>query len=327
LHNEMSMFRYDVCIDLGSSSHPCVDSDFESLMAPEAIGDVVNYLDQKKQGFVLRDIVNPRVAAHLWVFEQRHAHDDVTRVTDLHEALSKERLGGIDPEQLYQLQTPWCVELTWPKSGAAECYDAYFTPVDEQFGINMALHDSAKVMSEYAFEPIPQIDSFVLVERLKTVLSNTLPEFMVPEEFVVLESLPLTPNGKIDRKALPKPDKRQRVVEVDFVAPEGDIEQTIAAVLQEMLNLEKIGTRDNFSDLGANSLLMVQANSHLSRQLGRKVPLVSMYRYPTVVSLAEYLSGDVDGTEGLEKGQQRGEKRKQAQKRNSKRRLSNRKAN
>ena len=327
LHNEMSIFRYDVCIDLGSSSHPCVDSDFESLMAPQAIGDVVNYLDHKKQGFVLRDIVNPRVAAHLWAFEQRHAHDDVTRVTDLHEALSKERLGGIDPEQLYQLQTPWRVELTWSKSGAAECYDAYFTPVDEQFGINMALHDSAKVMSEYAFEPIPQIDSFALVERLKTVLSNALPEFMVPEEFVVLESLPLTPNGKIDRKALPKPDKRQRVVEVQFVAPEGDIEQTIAAVLQEMLNLEKIGTRDNFSDLGANSLLMVQANSHLSRQLGRKVPLVSMYRYPTVVSLAEYLSGDVDGTEGLEKGQQRGEKRKQAQKRNSKRRLSNRKAN
>ena len=135
---------------------------------------------------------------------------------------------------------------------------------------------------------------------------------MVPSEFIILESMPLTPNGKINRKALPKPEKRQRVVEEEFVAPESDIEQTIATVFQEMLNLEKIGTKDNFFSLGANSLLIAQANNRLSQRLEKNVSLVAMYRFPTIEKLAEHLSGKSDNQKSAKAGADRAEKRKAA---------------
>jgi hypothetical protein len=114
---------------------------------------------------------------------------------------------------------------------------------------------------------------------------------MVPSAFVTLDVLPLTPNGKIDRKALPRPS--QAIVAPTneaYVAPSNATEETIAGVWKSLLGIERVGMRDNIFDLGANSLLTVQANQRLSSLLDRKIALVSMFRYPTVEALAAHLS-------------------------------------
>jgi hypothetical protein len=115
---------------------------------------------------------------------------------------------------------------------------------------------------------------------------------MIPPTFVVIDALPLTPNGKIDRKALPDPEVKATVPAAEYVAPTTDLERVIAEVWQELLAVDRVSRQGNIFDLGANSLLTMQANNRLSAVLGRRVSLVSMFKYPTVASLAAHLAGD-----------------------------------
>jgi hypothetical protein len=137
---------------------------------------------------------------------------------------------------------------------------------------------------------------------------------MVPSAFVRLAAFPLTPNGKIDRKALPAPERSEPRASEAFAPPSSDLEEQIAATWQAVLNLERVGRDDNIFDLGANSLLTVQANNRLSAQLGRKVSLVSMFRFPTVATLAAHLGSDAQAPNEIsqKRKEEREDKRKDA---------------
>jgi acyl carrier protein len=111
---------------------------------------------------------------------------------------------------------------------------------------------------------------------------------MVPSAFVVLDALPLTPNGKIDRRALPEPE-RARSESRTQEPPKNDIERGVVRVLQELIGGGEVGVDDNFFDLGANSLMMVQASVRLRALLGQPVPLVRMFQHPTARQLAAAL--------------------------------------
>ena len=152
-------------------------------------------------------------------------------------------------------------------------------------------------------------DAKTLAPELRAHLRSTLPDHMVPTAFVLLDALPRTPNGKIDRNALPAPD-RSRVEDAEtLVAAEGDLEETIATIWQDILSLDAVGVETNLFDLGANSLMMVRASSRLGEALGRKVSLVEMFGYPTVRSLAAHLGagdGDERGRAHPEPGPRRG---------------------
>ncbi|HEX6292026.1 MAG TPA: amino acid adenylation domain-containing protein [Herpetosiphonaceae bacterium] len=126
--------------------------------------------------------------------------------------------------------------------------------------------------------------------ELRTYVRQRLPDYMVPNTFVVLDTLPLTPNGKLDRSALPVPDTARPALEAAFVAPRTEVERTIAAVWQALLNIEQIGLHDNFFDLGGHSLLVVQAHSQLSTIFNCAIAMVDLFKYPTVSALAEHLS-------------------------------------
>ena len=129
-----------------------------------------------------------------------------------------------------------------------------------------------------------------LIPDLRSRLRDTLPQFMVPSAFVMLDALPRTPNGKIDRQALPEPD-RQRQDGAAVVAPTNETEQAIVSMWQDLLSLDTVGVETNVFDLGANSLMMVKANTRLKQLLNRPVTLVEMFQFPTVRSLAQFLSG------------------------------------
>jgi hypothetical protein len=124
--------------------------------------------------------------------------------------------------------------------------------------------------------------------ELTTILARTLPDYMVPSDFVWLEALPLTPNGKIDRRALPDPAVKHAAKEND-VAPLGDLEEQIASVWRQVLKVAEVGRNDNFFKLGGNSVLIVAARSLLLGRVG-DVSLVDLFRYPTVTTLAAALT-------------------------------------
>jgi natural product biosynthesis luciferase-like monooxygenase protein len=138
---------------------------------------------------------------------------------------------------------------------------------------------------------VPHAGEGAKVVELRSYLRDRLPDYMVPSAFIAMDRLPLTPNGKVDRKALPAPDQARRDLETAYMAPQDDAERTIAAVWQEVLRLEQVGTHDNFFDLGGNSLLMAQVSTKLRSALGRDISLVDLFRYPTVHALAKSLEG------------------------------------
>jgi acyl-CoA synthetase (AMP-forming)/AMP-acid ligase II/acyl carrier protein len=123
--------------------------------------------------------------------------------------------------------------------------------------------------------------------RIREALRAVLPEHMVPADLVVLPTLPLTPNGKLDRSALPAPE---RAPQASYAAPRGALEQSLAAIWHELLGIPRVSRSDNFFDLGGHSLLMVQLRTQLQERLGRDVPILDLFRFPTVSALARLLN-------------------------------------
>nr|AIW82282.1 PuwE [Cylindrospermum alatosporum CCALA 988] len=121
--------------------------------------------------------------------------------------------------------------------------------------------------------------------ELRNWLKKKIPDYMLPEVFVCLESLPLNSNGKVDRFALPLPDL-ELYRSVKFVAPRTATEQAIANIVAEVLNIEQVGIDDNFFELGGNSLNANQVISRLRQTFRVELPLRNLLEEPTVVELA-----------------------------------------
>ncbi len=123
--------------------------------------------------------------------------------------------------------------------------------------------------------------------ELRAFLARTLPDAMVPADYVVLPALPLTPTGKVDRRALPAPAPPTLDPERAAIAPRSPVEEVLVAICAELLDLEAIGVDDNFFDLGGHSLLATQAISRIAETFGVDVPLRRLFERPTAAGLAE----------------------------------------
>jgi len=132
--------------------------------------------------------------------------------------------------------------------------------------------------------------SVVSTTDLRRFLQAELPNYMVPSQFVLLETLPLTLNGKLDRRALPAPETTVQKPEDLFEEPRTELERGIAQIWQELLGRGKVGLHNNFFDLGGHSLLMIQVHKKLQEKFDLDVTLVDLFTYPTVSSLVRYLS-------------------------------------
>ncbi len=143
---------------------------------------------------------------------------------------------------------------------------AYVTPQD-------AAHDDSTLLS---------------AEALRTHLKPVVPDYMVPSAFVVLERLPLTSNGKVDRRSLPAPgadDYARR----EYEAPTGVVEESLAAIWQALLQVERVSRHDNFFELGGHSLLIVQMIDRL-RDLGFATGMRRVFESETLADLAAALT-------------------------------------
>ncbi len=123
---------------------------------------------------------------------------------------------------------------------------------------------------------------------IKSKLSDSLPDYMIPAAFVQMESFPLTNSGKINRKALPDPDFTQ--MQKVYVAPRNSIEETLADIWQEVLAMDKIGIHDNFFELGGHSLLATQVVSRIRISFSQELSLRAFFQKPSIEELAKQIS-------------------------------------
>ena len=128
-------------------------------------------------------------------------------------------------------------------------------------------------------------------DELRAFLAESLPDHMLPSATVVLDALPLNNNGKLDRPRLPEPEQTRPDLQIAYAAPTAGLEDQIAAIWREVLGLEEVGVNDNFFDLGGHSLHLIRAHGKLVADLGATLPMVDMFRFPTIRTLAHHLEG------------------------------------
>jgi amino acid adenylation domain-containing protein len=137
---------------------------------------------------------------------------------------------------------------------------------------------------------VPVRDSRPTPIELRHSLQQALPDYMVPSNFVLLQSMPLTPNGKINRRGLPVPEVE---VHSDEIAPATDpFQSQLVRIWEEVLGRKPIGIRDNFFELGGHSLLAARLMHRIGQALSKTVPLAMLLEAPTIERLAATLRQD-----------------------------------
>jgi amino acid adenylation domain-containing protein len=140
-----------------------------------------------------------------------------------------------------------------------------------------------------------------------------LPDYMVPASCLLLDELPHLPNGKINRNALPAPEDLYPDLGLMYVAPQTDVERILARIWQDVLQTPKVGIYDNFfSDLGGNSLMLIQVVEKVRESMNRDVSMIEMFQFPTIDSLARHFSEGESQPSSIEKIDDHTQRRRQA---------------
>jgi natural product biosynthesis luciferase-like monooxygenase protein len=313
--NEMTRFRYDAVLHAAPVDAPIDGAVVTVAMDTLDVDAVRAALSDEPSVVRLEGVRNDRLVREAELVRLLAVEGDlpgVESVADLRAALHEvptgvrmEHVAGIDPR--YETWFEW-------STAGVDRVDIVLRHRYRAGSLPSTWADSARAVGEFTNQPAVRRGVDRLGPELRGHVRDNLPDYMVPTAFVVLDALPRTPNGKVDRAALPSPDTARTEGADEVVAPANDIESTLAAIWQDLLALDVVGVETNLFDLGANSLLMVRANSRLRETLGRSVSLVEMFRFPTVRLLADHLGGGgADAqAEVLKDSQERGQARNEA---------------
>ena len=116
------------------------------------------------------------------------------------------------------------------------------------------------------------------VSELREHLRSLLPDYMLPAVFLPISALPWTPNGKLDRRALPDPFRQSDADVREYVAPATDAEELVARIWADALSVERVGSNDNFFDLGGHSLLGLRVAASIHERTGWRMPPYTMFQ-------------------------------------------------
>ncbi|MFC4311650.1 phosphopantetheine-binding protein, partial [Steroidobacter flavus] len=111
----------------------------------------------------------------------------------------------------------------------------------------------------------------------------------------------LTPNGKVDRRALPNPQGRPEELG-EYVPPRTELEQALADVWIQLLQIDQVGVQDNFFDIGGHSLLATRVVTHISELLDIELPLRAIFENPTIEALSAYIVDEIAAEMSSEEG-------------------------
>ncbi|MEH2198511.1 amino acid adenylation domain-containing protein [Nostoc sp.] len=316
--NELTKFRYDVILHVDDKAPQTkeitwLDWNKEDL----TLSSVRRILGETAPQFLgLTSVPNARAIADLQLVQWLANSEATETVGEIKQVLSSLEDRGIEPEVFWALEKdfPYSVQITWSGNGAGDRYDAIFTRstnATECFCLPAAVPPSSRPWHDYANTPWQGSLVRERVPQLRDFLREKLPEYMVPTAFIFLDALPLTPNGKVNRRVLPLPESYSTHNNL-YVAPETELQQTIASTWQTVLGLEKVSINDNFFDLGGHSLLISQVNAQLREKLQRDISVVEMFQYPSISLLAKHLSQEQQEQHSFKEIHHRSEKQKLA---------------
>ena len=296
--NEVMQFRYDVCLRRKDAELPTAplywldwrsgDTSLDriretlSLDAPDALG--------------VLGVPNSRIAPTMQALDLM---SELATAGELRRAVASTARDSVDPEALWALgaEMGYEVSIGWRASGGDGCFDVVFRRGDgADFGFPSEPPPKAAAPDTQATAPLAAVVQQALVSELRTYLQQRLPNYMVPTTIILLDRLPLTANGKIDRRALPAPDATRDESAHAYVAPRNRTERMLADIWIDLLNIERVGVRDNFFDLGGHSLLATQLVSRIRNSFDCELPVRAIFEAPTIASLAAKFDKPINGS-------------------------------
>jgi len=149
--------------------------------------------------------------------------------------------------------------------------------------------DGEKYIAAYV---VPAQQPAPTAGELRAWLKERLPEYMVPSAWTHLENLPLTASGKLDRASLPEPERGRPDLASQFASPRTAIEEMLAEIFADILDLERTGIDDNFFELGGHSLLATRVVTRIRKVFNADLPLRGFFERPTVRDIAEFLTAN-----------------------------------
>ena len=306
--NELTQFRYDVALHVGAdvqiASVPWLNWQLDAL----SFTQIQHQLQQEQPELLgIRRVPNQRVQQALQIWQWLENPPAVETVSQLQQVLAQQPTVGVNPEQFYQLgqQLGYTVHLSWWESSQDGCYDVvlcrnnstqtsdgqraigHFDCAQYKFWDSSAV--TTKPWTDYTNNPLSGKLVQKLVPQVREYIQEKLPDYMVPQAFVVLNALPLTLNGKVDRQSLPSPDTATRSLSTGLVLPRTPIEAQLVRIWSQVLGVESIGVKDNFFELGGHSLLATQVLSEINSAFGLDLSIQIMFESPTVAGIADYI--------------------------------------
>jgi amino acid adenylation domain-containing protein len=304
-HNELTRFRYEVIIHVRSKGDQPKDFTWNDWQQEgPTLAGLRSLLSEKKPGVLaFAGVANARLSAAAELVETLARMEGTRPASELKELLPPNGKSGIDPEDLWQLggEFPYSVHLSWARHNEAGSYDLVLSRRAgaelESLAIPSAPTDAVnrKAWSEYANDPLRGKYAGVFARQLRERLKETLPDYMIPGSFIMLDELPLTPSGKLDRRALPEPDGSRPELAQGYVAPRTTTEELLCGIWAGVLRLERVGIADNFFDLGGHSLLATQVVAQLREVFGLEIALRRLFEFPTVAELSRHIEGEAAG--------------------------------
>ena len=284
--NELTKFRADVELDLDTPS--AAPSSGAAPLTAATLDDVRALLRHEPAVLRLADLVDARLAADLQAEALITGAPAQLSVAEIRAQLARsEAPTGIHPEALASVDPRYDVALSWPASRTRGRFDAELRhrtravmrpmPAEAPVGAVEPWGEFVHHAQPDAFDP-EQVASF------RRHLGRSLPDYMIPAQFVRVVALPTTASGKVDRKQL-KPPAVKRSAR-PYVPPRTPTERAIAALWGEVMRVEKAGMDDGFLELGGHSLLAMRIVGRVKRELGVSVGLAVLMQGGTVAQFS-----------------------------------------
>jgi amino acid adenylation domain-containing protein/non-ribosomal peptide synthase protein (TIGR01720 family) len=134
------------------------------------------------------------------------------------------------------------------------------------------------------------------VQEVRATLSRTLPGYMIPSEFVLIEEMPRNSSGKLDRKSLPAPDSMRVPPKLPATSARNLVEEIMCGIWDDVLAREHTGVEDNFFEVGGHSLIATKVILRVREAFQIDLPLRVLFEHPTPSALARFIEAEEGST-------------------------------